>query len=122
MSQLDRIALTGLRAHGRHGVLPHERENGQEFIIDAALYLNTRPAAASDDLALTVDYGVLAERIAEVTSGDPVDLIETLAERLIAVCLADERVSEAEITVHKPSAPVSVRLDDVTVTIRRSRR
>ncbi len=122
MSQLDRISLTGLRAFGRHGVLPHERENGQEFIIDACLYLNTRPAAAADDLSLTVDYGALADRIAEVVGGAPVDLIETLAERLVAVCLDDERVSEAEVTVHKPSAPVRVRLDDVAVTLRRSRR
>ncbi len=122
MSQLDRISLIGLRAHGRHGVLRRERENGQEFIIDACLYLNTRPAAAADDLSLTVDYGVLADRIAEVVAGDPVDLIETLAERLVAVCLDDERVSEVEVTVHKPSAPVRAALDDVTVTLRRSRR
>ncbi|HET9898514.1 MAG TPA: dihydroneopterin aldolase [Streptosporangiaceae bacterium] len=122
MSQLDRISLTGLRAFGRHGVLPHERENGQEFVVDACLYLNTRGAAAADDLALTVDYGALAERIAGVVSGEPVNLIETLAERLIAVCLADEKVSEAEVTVHKPSAPVPVPFDDVTVTLRRSRR
>lgn len=78
-------------------------------------------AAATDDLSLTVDYGVLADRLAEITGGDPVDLIETLAQRLAVACLADERVSEVEITVHKPSAPVKVRLSDVSVTIRRSR-
>ena len=88
-----------------------------------ACSLNTRPAAATDDLSLTVDYGVLADRIAEVVDRcDPVDLIETLAERLVAVCLDDERVSEVEVTVHKPSAPVRAALDDVTVTLRRSRR
>lgn len=117
----DRIELTGLRGFGRHGALPHERAIGQEFVIDAVLWLDTRPAASSDDLSLTVDYGALSSRLAEIISGDPVALIETLAERLAAECLIDERISQVEIAVHKPHAPVSVRLDDVCVTIRRGR-
>ena len=121
MTQPDRISLLGLRARGRHGGLPQERADGQEFVVDAVLWLDTRPAAAADDLALTVDYGGLAARLAEIVSGDPVALIETLAERLAAACLADERVSEAEITVHKPSAPIGLPFADVTVTIRRAR-
>lgn len=120
-SSLDRIRLTGLRAFGRHGVLPAERANGQEFVVDAVLWLDTAGAAAADDLSLTVDYGALTSRLAEVVSGEPVALIETLAERLAAVCLVDSRVSQVEVTVHKPEAPVSVRLDDVSVTIRRCR-
>jgi dihydroneopterin aldolase len=121
VTQLDRISLLGLRVHGRHGVLPQERADGQEFVVDAVLWLDTRPAAAADDLALTVDYGGLAERLAAIISGEPVALIETLAERLAAACLADERVSEAEITVHKPSAPIGLPCADVTATIRRAR-
>jgi len=121
MSQPDRISLRGLRAFGRHGVLPHERADGQIFIVDAVLWLDTRPAAATDDLALTVDYGALAGRLAEIISGEPVALIETLADRLAAACLADDKVSQAEITVHKPDAPVGLPLSDVTVTICRSR-
>lgn len=117
----DRIQLTGLRAFGRHGALPHERAIGQEFVVDAVLWLDTKHAAAADDLSLTVDYGTLATRLAEIISGDPVALIETLAERLAAECLVDQRVSQAEIVVHKPHAPVSVRLDDVCVVITRSR-
>lgn len=118
----DRISLIGLRAFGRHGVLDHERRDGQEFVVDAVLWLDTRPAAAADDLALTVDYGAVAVRLAAIVSGEPVALIETLAGRLAAACLsAGQAVREVEITVHKPQAPVPVPFRDVTVTIRRGR-
>jgi dihydroneopterin aldolase len=118
----DRISLIGLRAFGRHGVLDHERRDGQEFVVDAVLWLDTRPAAAADDLALTVDYGAVAARLAAIVSGEPVALIETLAARLAAACLsAGQAVREVEITVHKPQAPVPVPFRDVTVTIRRGR-
>jgi dihydroneopterin aldolase len=117
----DRISLLGLRAFGRHGVLDTERQVGQEFIVDAVLFLDTRAAAAADQLTLTVDYGSLADRLAAVVSGEPVDLIETLASRLAATCLADERVRQVEITVHKPHAPVAQPVRDVTVTISRGR-
>jgi 7,8-dihydroneopterin aldolase/epimerase/oxygenase len=118
---LDRISLLGLRAIGRHGVLPHERAIGQEFVIDAVLSLDTRPAAAADDLALTADYGALAARLARIVSGPPFALIETLAQRLADACLEVRAVTEAEITVHKPHAPVPEHLADITVTIRRGR-
>ena len=118
----DRICLLGLRAFGRHGVLDHERRDGQEFVVDAVLWLDTRPAAAADDLALTVDYDAVASRLAAVVSGEPVALIETLADRLAAACLSiGEVVREVEITVHKPHAPLIQSFGDVTVTIRRGR-
>jgi dihydroneopterin aldolase len=116
----DRISLLGLRAFGRHGVLPHERRDGQEFVIDAVLWLDLRPAAAADDLNLTVSYADLAKHLAGIVSGEPVNLIETLAERLAEACLADDRVTQAEVTVHKPSAPIGLPFTDVTVTILRS--
>jgi len=117
----DRISLLGLRAFGRHGVLDRERREGQEFVVDAVLWLDTRAAAAADNLSLTVDYGALAARLAAIVSGEPVALIETLADRLAAACLSEsgKAVREVEITVHKPQAPVSVPVGDVTVTIRR---
>ena len=113
----DRITLTGLRVRGHHGVFPEERRDGQEFLVDAVLHLDTRPAAASDDVADTVHYGELAERLAAVVAGGPVDLIETLAQRLADVCLADPRVTRAEVTVHKPSAPIPLTFTDVAVTV-----
>ncbi|GAA2720362.1 dihydroneopterin aldolase [Actinocorallia aurantiaca] len=117
----DRIELRGLRARGFHGVLPAERELGQEFVVDVALGLDLRPAAEKDDVALTVHYGELADRLVEVVTGEPVDLIETLAERLAEVCLADPRVLSTEVTVHKPAAPIPHPFTDVAVTITRSR-
>jgi dihydroneopterin aldolase len=117
----DRIELVGLRAFGRHGVLPEERANGQGFVIDASLWLDLRPAATSDDVADTVNYADLAQRLTQIVSGEPVNLIETLAERLVGACLEDERVTHAEVTVHKPGAPIALPFTDVTVTIRRTR-
>jgi dihydroneopterin aldolase len=116
---LDRVGLHGLRVHGNHGVHDHERSEGQDFVIDAVLGLDTRPAAAGDDLSLTVDYGKLAARLAAVVAGEPVRLIETLADRLAGVCLAEPAVREVEITVHKPHAPLPQAFDDITVTIQR---
>jgi dihydroneopterin aldolase len=118
----DRIQLTGLRVRGRHGVYDFERRDGQDFLVDATLWLDSRPAAASDDVADTVDYGVLAERIAALVGGEPVNLVETLAARLAELCMTDERVVAAEVTVHKPQAPIAREFTDVAVTARRSRR
>jgi dihydroneopterin aldolase / 2-amino-4-hydroxy-6-hydroxymethyldihydropteridine diphosphokinase len=112
----DLVRLTGLRVRGRHGVLAAETELGQEFVVDVALSLDTRPAAAADDVALTVHYGELAERLAAVVAGEPVQLLETLAERLAAVCLAAGPVERVEVVVHKPSAPIAVPFGDVSVT------
>jgi dihydroneopterin aldolase len=118
---LDRISLTGLRVFARHGVHEAERRDGQEFLIDAVLWLDTRAAAEGDDLAKTVDYGALADRLAGLAADPPVQLIETVAQRLAAACLAEPTVEEAEITVHKPHAPISHPFGDVAVTIRRAR-
>jgi dihydroneopterin aldolase len=113
----DRITLTGLRVRGHHGVLPQERRDGQDFVVDAVLHLDLRPAGETDDLARTVHYGELAERLAEVVSGEPVDLLETLAARLADVCLAAGAVERVELTVHKPSAPIALEFADVSVTV-----
>ncbi|MFG2063400.1 dihydroneopterin aldolase [Micromonospora sp. NPDC048871] len=117
----DRIELTGLRAHGRHGVYDFERVAGQEFVVDAILELDLAAAARSDEVSDTVHYGELAERLVAVITGEPVNLIETLADRLITVCLADPRVHAATITVHKPEAPIPHTFVDVAVTMRRAR-
>jgi 7,8-dihydroneopterin aldolase/epimerase/oxygenase len=120
-TRLDRICLQGLRVFARHGVRPHERRDGQEFIVDAVLWLDTRAAAASDDLSLTVDYGAVADRLVALASGPPVRLVETLAQRLADGCLSEPGVEEVEITVHKPHAPLGHRFSDLTVTIWRER-
>ena len=113
----DRIALTGLRVRGFHGVLPDERRTGQDFVVDVVLDVDVSSAVASDDVADTVHYGELAERLADVVAGEPVDLIETLADRLVRVCLSHPRVQRAEVTVHKPGAPIAQQFEDVSVTL-----
>ncbi|WBB78863.1 dihydroneopterin aldolase [Micromonospora sp. WMMD882] len=117
----DRIVLTGLRARGRHGVYDFEREQGQDFVVDVALDLDLAPAARSDEVTDTVHYGELADRLVAVVTGEPVNLIETLADRLLDVCLVDPRVTAATVTVHKPEAPVPHAFTDVAVTMTRTR-
>lgn len=117
----DRITLTGLTAYGRHGVFEFEREQGQNFVVDVALELDLAKPASTDDVADTVHYGELAEALVRVIEGEPVNLIETLADRLLAACLADVRVQAASVTVHKPQAPIPHTFADVAVTMRRTR-
>lgn len=117
----DLIRLEGLRARGHHGVYAFEREQGQEFVVDALLELDLAPAARSDDVLDTVHYGELAAQLVAVVEGEPVNLVETLASRLAATCLADARVRAVTITVHKPQAPIPHDFSDVSVTLRRAR-
>jgi dihydroneopterin aldolase len=117
----DRISITGLRVRGHHGVFEHERRDGQEFVVDATLMVSLAAASASDLVDDTVDYSAVADGITKIVSGEPVNLIETLATRIADACLEDPRVSSVEITVHKPEAPVSGVLDDIAVTIVRHR-
>lgn len=118
---LDRIAVTGIRARGFHGVLEKERREGQTFVVDVTLGVHSARAGASDDLADTVDYAVVAADVVRHVEGGPYDLIETLAERIAAACLARDGVLQVAVTVHKPDAPVGVPFDDVTITIVRHR-
>ncbi|WP_052665488.1 dihydroneopterin aldolase [Nitriliruptor alkaliphilus] len=118
---MDRIAVTGIEVFAHHGVLPHERALGQRFVIDLVLELDLAPAAASDDVNDTVHYGELAADVAALVADDPVDLIETVAERVATRCLVDPRVSATEVTVHKPAAPLPVVATEVAVTVRRER-
>ena len=117
----DRLAVRGLAIHGHHGVFEHERRDGQEFVIDLVLGMDTRVAAGSDDLQDTVDYGTLVDQVRTAVADDPVDLIETLAQRIADVCLRNALVDTVEVTVHKPHAPIQATFEDVALTINRSR-
>jgi dihydroneopterin aldolase len=121
MDRVDEITLTGLRVFGRHGVYDEERRVGQDFVVDVTLFLDTRPAAASDDVADTVHYGEMAEQIAAIVGGDPVNLLETLAARIADHLLEDDRIARARVTVHKPEAPIPLTFADVAVSIERAR-
>ncbi|WP_208008565.1 dihydroneopterin aldolase [Agromyces protaetiae] len=117
----DRITLTGLRVFAHHGVFEFEREQGQVFVVDVTVFLDAHAAASGDDLAQTVHYGELAEAVVVAVERDPVDLIETVAERVAQTALGFAAASEVEVTVHKPDAPITVPFADVAVTIVRGR-
>lgn len=116
---MDEITLTGVRAFGRHGVYEAERRDGQEFVVDATLHGVWSRAASTDDVADTVHYGEVAERIVELIGGEPVNLIETLAVQIADDLLLRDGVDAVSVTVHKPAAPIPVPFADVAVTIRR---
>jgi dihydroneopterin aldolase len=115
----DIIKLTGISAVGYHGVLEQERHDGQRFIVDVALHTDIRPAAAGDDLTKTANYAELADQVEAIITGEALQLIETLAERIADHVLRTFSVAAVEVTVHKPQAPIQVEFSDVTVSIYR---
>jgi dihydroneopterin aldolase len=117
----DELAITGIECFAHHGVFDFERREGQVFVVDLVLGIDTRPAAASDDLADTVNYGTLVADVKAAVERDPVDLIETVAQRITDVCLLDTRVEWARVTLHKPDAPIDATYSDVALTITRTR-
>ena len=119
---MDELTITGIECFAHHGVFEHERSDGQVFVIDLTLGVDTVPAAASDDLRDTVDYGSLVGQVKNAVESEPVDLIETLADRIARMCLSDGRVEWARVTVHKPDAPIAASFADVALTIRRDAR
>jgi dihydroneopterin aldolase len=118
----DELTIRGVECFGHHGVFDFERREGQTFVVDLTLGLDTAPAAQSDDLRDTVDYGSLVAAVTSAVERDPVDLIETLAQRIADVCLLDDRVEWARVTVHKPDAPIEATFRDVALTITRNAR
>ncbi|ROQ37202.1 dihydroneopterin aldolase [Frondihabitans sp. PhB188] len=118
---VDQLTLTGVKATGHHGVFDFERENGQEFVVDVIVDIDAVRSATSGDLDATVHYGVLAEEIVRDIETDPVDLIETLAERIAATVLSHPAALRTSVTVHKPQAPITVPFTDVSITIDRGR-
>ncbi len=87
----DELSVIGIECFAHHGVFEHERRAGQRFVIDLTLGVDTRAAAATDDLQETVDYGSLVAKVKAAGESDPVDLIETVAQQLRGECLIDRR-------------------------------
>ncbi len=117
----DRIELRGLKVRGNHGVFEHERRDGQDFVVDVTVWMDLAPAARSDDLADTMHYGELAQRVAAIVGGEARDLIETVAGQVAEDVMTDVRVQAVEVVLHKPQAPIPLEFVDVAVVARRSR-
>ncbi len=90
--------------------------------MDITVWIDLAAAATSDRLADTYDYGVLAQRAAEIVAGPPRNLIETVAAEIAEDVMSDERAHAVEVVVHKPHAPIPLSFTDVAVVARRSRR
>lgn len=119
----DRIELRGLKVRGYHGVFDFEKRDGQDFIVDIVLWADLTAAAASDDLADTIDYSRLAEIAAGIVGGEPYNLIERVSGLIAdAVMDLDPRVLAVEVTLHKPQAPIDAEFADVAVVARRPSR
>ena len=118
----DKITLTGIEAIGYHGVYPDERRDGQRFIADLTLVVDLHPAGVSDQLEDATDYSHVAQRVQAQLIGEPVNLIEKLAERVADEILMNfPKVESISVTIHKPDAPVGVTLTDISITIYRVR-
>ena len=122
-----KISIRGLKVYAHHGVFQFERDLGQDFFIDCDVWVDAHAAAANDDLAQTVHYGALADALVANAKQNPVDLLETLAARLLAIVLdfgggaATGIVRKAKVTVHKPNAPIEHEFADVSVTVKGKR-
>lgn len=112
----DQILITGITAKGFHGVLPEEQKNGQIFIVD--LELNMKLSGLKDKLSKTVNYAEVAVLVEREISGEPFQLIESLAEQIGKSVLKEfSKVKSVRVIVHKPSAPIPVKFTDVAVSI-----
>lgn len=117
----DRIHLRGVEAVGHHGVLDHEKREGQPFVVDVVMELDLSTAGGSDELGDTVSYAGVATDVVGRITGPSFDLIERLAEVIADDVLARPLVDAVEVTVHKPQAPVGHPFCDVAVQVRRAR-
>ena len=118
----DSIEIKGLFGFGHHGLFDDERENGQGFLVDAILELDLTAVSKNDLLEDTVNYSALCDLILAQLVGPPVSLIERLAGQIADLILETfPRVNLVKITLHKPDAPVAVKVEDISVTIERAR-
>jgi dihydroneopterin aldolase len=115
------IRLDGLAVFARHGALPAERELGQRFYVDVALVPASDRACDTDDVADAVHYGEVAERVVAIAGGEPVALLERLADLIACDLLAAFGLERVTVRVRKPSAPVPAVLDGVSVAVTRTR-
>lgn len=119
---LATIHLKQMRFFGRHGVLPEEATLGQLWIIDLDLVTDIAQAAATDDLAQTVNYAEVYSLCQDIVVNERFALIETLANHILSSVLsAHPRVKSATVTVHKPQAPIPGVHDGVAITATLSR-
>ncbi|UTD29911.1 dihydroneopterin aldolase [Bradyrhizobium sp. WD16] len=118
----DTIFIHGLLIHARHGVMEHEAEVGQRFVIDLELSTDLGESSRTDRLADTVSYADVVKAASAAFAGKNYRLLERAAGAVAEAILASfPRISAVKVTVHKPHAPIAALFHDVGVVITRSR-
>ena len=118
----DQITITGIHGYGHHGLFENERSNGQDFYVDLILNLDLSQAAQSDAIEDTVNYAEITELTHQEITTDPVNLIEKLAYRIAERILSSHpKVKAITVTVHKPQAPVGLKVQDISVVVYKTR-
>ena len=118
----DTIFIKGLVIHARHGVMDHETEVGQRFVIDLELYSDLTEASRSDQLADTVSYANVVTTAVAAFKNTNYKLLERAAGAVAdAILAAFPRIRSVKVTVHKPHAPIAAIFEDVGVVLTRSR-
>ena len=119
---IDQITITGIHGYGHHGLFENERSNGQDFYVDLILNLDLSQAAQSDAIEDTVNYAEITELTHQEITTDPVNLIEKLAYRIAERILSSHpKVKAITVTVHKPQAPVGLKVQDISVVVNKTR-
>lgn len=118
---IDRIEVRGLRVHGHHGVYDHERADGQPFVLDIVLDVDSQISARTDDIADTIDYAGLVRRIAEMVRSTRFNLLEALGAHIADDLLTIRRVAAVRVSITKPEVDLGEDVDGVTVTVFRMR-
>ena len=118
----DTIFVTGIVIHARHGVMEHETEVGQRFVIDLELFTDLSESSRTDRLADTVSYSNVVTTAIAAFRDTNYRLLERAAGAVAdAILAAFPRVRAVKVTVHKPHAPIAAIFEDVGVTLTRLR-
>ena len=117
----DKISITGIKAFGFHGVLDHERKNGQDFIADIEFTYKTDKAIKTDDIKFAIDYGLVAQLVKSLIEGTPQNLIEKLADDIAKSLLKSFKIDSVKVVLHKPHAPVDMKFSDISVSVERKK-
>ena len=116
---MDKITIKDLEIYANHGVFPEENILGQKFLVTAVLHTSTR-AGLTDDLTASVHYGEVSHLIKKIVTENTWKLVEKIAEETAyAILTAYPLVSQVDLTIKKPWAPVGLPLDTVSVEISR---
>tara|TARA_B100001750_G_C15514582_1_gene606045 strand:+ start:2267 stop:2635 length:369 start_codon:yes stop_codon:yes gene_type:complete len=119
MSKSDRIKITDLHLRAIIGINPDERKNLQDVLINIVLYVDSRPAAESDDISDSANYRSITKEIIKLVESSRFYLIEKLASEIATICLKSQQVETVSVNVQKPTALRFAK--SVGITIERSK-